>query len=118
MSIRRRGKHILIELSNGLTLHVHLRMTGNLRVVPDIRLRLASTRAYFEFENARGLFFDDPRALGKIHLRTAERRLDAVRRTLAADDRPPLEDAQKKLERFRQDLLNAMFTDPKKEKKP
>jgi formamidopyrimidine-DNA glycosylase len=70
LSIGRRGKHILIELSTGLTLHVHLRMTGNLRVVPDIRLRLASTRAYFEFEDGRGIFFDDPRALGKIHLRT------------------------------------------------
>jgi len=54
----------------------------------------------------------------EIHLRNAERRLDAVRRTLSVDDRPPLEDAGKKLERFRQDLLNAMFADPKKEKKP
>src|SRR5216684_1306641 len=54
----------------------------------------------------------------EIHLRNAERRLDAVRRTLSVDDRPPLEDAGKKLERFRQDLLNAMFVDPKKEKKP
>jgi hypothetical protein len=54
----------------------------------------------------------------EIHLRNAERRLDAVRRTLSVDDRPPLEDAGKKLERYRQDLLDAMFTDPKKEKKP
>jgi len=54
----------------------------------------------------------------EIHLRNAERRLDAVRRTLSVDDRPPLEDAGKKLERLRQDLLNAMFADPKKEKKP
>lgn len=54
----------------------------------------------------------------EIHLRNAERRLDAVRRTLSVDDRPPLEDVVKKIEHFRQELLNAMFADPKKEKKP
>jgi hypothetical protein len=54
----------------------------------------------------------------EIHLRNAERRLDAVRRTLSVDDRPPLEDAGKKIEHFRLELLNAMFADPKKEKKP
>jgi hypothetical protein len=49
----------------------------------------------------------------EIHLREAQRRLENVRRTLAADDRPPIEAVEKKLAGFRQDLLNAMFA-PKK----
>jgi predicted Holliday junction resolvase-like endonuclease len=54
----------------------------------------------------------------EIHLRSAERRLTAVRRTLSVDDRPPLEEVEKKIERFRQDLLDEMFAPPKKEKRP
>lgn len=51
----------------------------------------------------------------EIHLRETQRRMASVRRTLAADDRPELEAAEKKLADFRQDLLNAMFA-PKKKK--
>jgi len=51
----------------------------------------------------------------EIHLRETQRRLESVRRTLAADDRPALEEVEKKLADFRQDLLNAMFA-PKKKK--
>lgn len=51
----------------------------------------------------------------EIHLRETQRHLTAVRRTLAADDRPALEKVEKKLADFRQDLLDAMFT-PKKQK--
>jgi len=54
----------------------------------------------------------------EIHLRQAERRLEAVRRTLSVDDRPPLEQVEKQLERLRNDLLDAMFAPPKKEHKP
>ena len=51
----------------------------------------------------------------EIHLRETQRHLDNVRRTLAAEDRPPLEAVEKKLADFRQDLLNEMFA-PKKKK--
>jgi len=51
----------------------------------------------------------------EIHLRETQRHLENVRRTLAADDRPPLEAVEKKLADFRQDLLNEMFA-PKKKK--
>jgi hypothetical protein len=51
----------------------------------------------------------------EIHLRETQRHLTAVRRTLAADDRPAVEAVEKKLADFRQDLLDAMFT-PKKKK--
>jgi formamidopyrimidine-DNA glycosylase len=66
-SIGRRGKHILIHLRGGGALHVHLRMTGNLFVIPDVRLRSVYVRAYFELNDGRGLVFEDPRLLGKIH---------------------------------------------------
>src|SRR5438132_3101252 len=46
--VGRRGKNILIGLSGGLTVRVHLRMTGDLRVIPDGRLRPASASAWFE----------------------------------------------------------------------
>ena len=70
-SVQRRGKHILIHLSNQRILHVHLRMTGNLYAIPDVRFRSSFVRAYFELSDGRGLVFDDSRVLGKIHLRMA-----------------------------------------------
>ena len=71
-AVTRRGKHILIHLSNQSILHVHLRMTGNLYTVPDVRFRSIFIRAYFELNDGRGLVFDDSRLLGKIHLRRAD----------------------------------------------
>ncbi|HEV3037584.1 MAG TPA: hypothetical protein VHA33_07355 [Candidatus Angelobacter sp.] len=50
----------------------------------------------------------------EITLRTTQRKLEALKRTLAADDRPPLDAIEKKLEQLRQDLLNEMFAPPKK----
>jgi formamidopyrimidine-DNA glycosylase len=66
--IDRRGKNILIVLSGGVTVRVHLRMTGNLYVIPDHRLRTASSSAWFELSGGRGLLFDDPRGLGTLTL--------------------------------------------------
>lgn len=70
-AVERRGKNIVLRLDDGAALRVHLRMTGDLHVIPNALLRAASTRALFEFDNGRALAFDDPRALGKIHLHTA-----------------------------------------------
>ena len=70
-SVMRRGKHILIYLNRDRILHVHLRMTGNLYAIPDVRFRSLFVRAYFELSDGRTLVFDDSRTLGKIHLRTA-----------------------------------------------
>ncbi len=73
MRVRRTGKHILVDLDRDRTLHVHLRMTGNLYVIPEIRLHSATTRAWIELPNGAGIVFDDPRALGKMQLHpTAE----------------------------------------------
>src|SRR5260370_12913495 len=64
--VDRRGKNILIALSGGLTVRVHLRMTGNLYVIPDFRLRAAHLSAWFELADGRGLLFEDTRGLGTL----------------------------------------------------
>jgi formamidopyrimidine-DNA glycosylase len=69
--IDRRGKNILIALSGGLTMRVHLRMTGNLYVVPDWRLRAAGVSAWFELDGGRGLIFEDTRGLGALTVHDA-----------------------------------------------
>lgn len=68
--VARRGKNILLWLDSGSALHVHLRMTGNLFVVPDVRFRGNGARVWMELEGGRGVIYEDPRALGKIHLLT------------------------------------------------
>src|SRR5258708_36146030 len=67
-AVDRRGKNILLRLSNGRTLRVHLRMTGNLLVIPDVRFLNASVRAWFELEGGKGLVFEDQRLLRTIHV--------------------------------------------------
>lgn len=67
--VGRKGKHILVELASGSMLHIHLRMTGNLYTIPDVRFRAVTVRAYFELDNGEALVFEDSRVLGKIHLR-------------------------------------------------
>jgi formamidopyrimidine-DNA glycosylase len=64
--IDRRGKNILVELSGGLMMRVHLRMTGNLYVIPDWRLRPAAASAWFAFDDGRALLFEDTRGLGAL----------------------------------------------------
>ncbi|MBI4277154.1 MAG: formamidopyrimidine-DNA glycosylase, partial [Armatimonadetes bacterium] len=65
--IRRRGKYLLIDLDGGLTLIVHLRMTGDLEVLPASRPVHRHTRVIFAF-NGRHLRFADQRRLGHMDL--------------------------------------------------
>src|SRR5215469_5514921 len=69
--IERRGKNILVHLSGGLTMRVHLRMTGNLYVIPDWRLRAAGLSAWFELDDGRALVFEDTRGLGALTMHEA-----------------------------------------------
>jgi formamidopyrimidine-DNA glycosylase len=66
LRIERRGKNILVHLSGGYVLRVHLRMTGNLFVIPDARLQSARVRVYFLLKDGRGLVFEDSRVLGSV----------------------------------------------------
>lgn len=64
--IDRRGKHILVRLDGGWFMRVHLKMTGNLTVIPNARLRASTVRAWFELDDGRAIVLDDPRALGRV----------------------------------------------------
>ena len=83
-AVRRRGKNIIIDLDMDRSLHVHLRMTGNLYVTEDARFRPATARAWFELSDGRGLVFDDSRCLGKIHLRR-QREIEEMEKELGPE---------------------------------
>jgi glycerophosphoryl diester phosphodiesterase len=50
-------------------------------------------------------------------LRLCNRNLENMKRTLAAEDRPQVEAVQKKVEQLTEEVLEAMFSSPKKEHK-
>lgn len=76
----RRGKALLIKLSNEYTMMVHLRMTGQLIFVGSADRFAAGhpdggfmeempgrhTRVYFEFEDGTNLYFNDQRKFGFV----------------------------------------------------
>src|SRR5215469_10891976 len=59
----------------------------------------------------------DERKQVEILLRQTQRHVEAVKRTLAAEDRPELDRVEKKLEQYRQELLDSMFAPKKKDNK-
>lgn len=50
-------------------------------------------------------------------LRECHRRLENLKRTLAAEDRPSVEAVEKQLEKLTEEVLESMFASPKKDKK-
>jgi formamidopyrimidine-DNA glycosylase len=66
-AIERCGKNIVIRLSSGAALRIHLRMTGVLRVIPDACLYTDSVRVLFTLKDGRGVVFEDRRILGTVH---------------------------------------------------
>ena len=98
-SVRRRGKYLLVGLEGGLTLALHLRMTGNLLLraadedgeVADLmegdrlggpRLyeshpHLRHLRARFELDDGRQLLFTDVRRFGQAVLLEGREETDA-----------------------------------------
>jgi formamidopyrimidine-DNA glycosylase len=75
VAVRRRAKSILVDLSSGETIHVHLRMTGDLRIEADPRLYVGgeatTVRLEWRLVRKRRLLFVDPRALGRVRVLTA-----------------------------------------------
>lgn len=62
--VHRRGKHILFDLSGGLTLIVHLRMSGRFSLLPGERENPKFTHAIFYLDGDQRLVFDDQRHFG------------------------------------------------------
>lgn len=67
-SFERQGKHILVRLDKGLSLDVHLKLSGNLTVIPDARLHTDAVRALFTLKGGSGLALEDRRVLAYVHL--------------------------------------------------
>lgn len=68
--VHRRGKQVLVDLTTGLTIRIHLGMTGDVYFISDYRLRPQSARAWFQLDDGRAIVFDDPRVLGRLNLYT------------------------------------------------
>jgi formamidopyrimidine-DNA glycosylase len=69
-AVERRGKNILIRLSGGLTLWVHLKMTGRFRLASPGEPRRRHDLVLFDLEGGDGrqLRFHDPRRFGRLRL--------------------------------------------------
>jgi formamidopyrimidine-DNA glycosylase len=62
--IKRRGKYILIHLSNRRTILTHLRMTGRFIYLDGDAANTPHTRALFWLDDGKKLLFDDVRQFG------------------------------------------------------
>jgi formamidopyrimidine-DNA glycosylase len=82
--IERRGKNIVLRLDAAVALRIHLRMTGDLEVIPHARLHTATVRVLFALHDGRALAFDDPRLLGTVHFHT-DAELEAKLADIGAD---------------------------------
>lgn len=79
MGIRRRGKFIVFDLSRGLTLLVHLRMTGRLNWMPADSPRNRHEHVILAVGAAHSLRFQDTRKFGRMQLtRTPETILEPL----------------------------------------
>lgn len=66
--LRRRAKYLIVDLSGGSALLIHLRMTGQLSVVPADRPPGPYDRVTFDLDNGQQLCFSDRRKLGRLYL--------------------------------------------------
>ncbi len=66
--LKRRGKYLLIKFTDGWTLTIHLRMTGQLIVVPVTEPVADATYFRLSFDNQTELRFRDQRKFGRVAL--------------------------------------------------
>ena len=66
--VHRRGKHILFDLDNNLTLIAHLRMSGRFMLLPLERELPKYTHAIFYFADEARLIFQDQRHFGLMKI--------------------------------------------------
>lgn len=66
--VRRRGKHILIDLDNARTLLVHLRMSGRFMLLGTDRADPKFTHAVFYLDDESRLVFQDQRHFGFMRI--------------------------------------------------
>jgi formamidopyrimidine-DNA glycosylase len=71
-AIGRRGKQLVVDLAGGAFLTVHLKMTGQLFVVPAARARDPYERLALSLDDGRELRFRDIRKFGRVGLYGAD----------------------------------------------
>ena len=67
-SFERRGKYMLLGMSDGSTLIVHLRMTGKLLIQPGDTEPKLHTHVVIDLDDGTSLHYNDPRKFGRIWL--------------------------------------------------
>ena len=72
-ALRRRGKYLLVDLSSGDTLVVHLGMSGSFRVEPLDALPQPHDHVVFELAARRGVVYNDPRRFGSMDVIATDR---------------------------------------------
>lgn len=72
-SVHRRGKHILIDLSTGRTLIVHLRMSGRFMLLPAEAENPRFAHATFDLDGDERLVFEDQRHFGFMRIVETDR---------------------------------------------
>ena len=65
-SLRRRGKYLLFDLEGGVTLLIHLGMTGRLLAGPPPSPPLPHVHLVFHLEGGLDLFYQDIRRFGQV----------------------------------------------------
>ena len=70
-SVSRRGKHQMLDLEDGRTLHVHFRMTGDWDIGRTEEPMPARARATLDFSDGTRVSLVDPRALSTLTLHAA-----------------------------------------------
>ena len=126
-NIRRKGKALLLDLENGITMMIHLRMTGQLIFRGDesfagghptdsffTELPDKQTRVIFELENGT-LFFNDQRKFGFVKvLETAEVENDKFIKALAKEPWDiTFDEFKKNLMRHKSAPIKAVILDQK-----
>ena len=66
--LTRRGKHILMTLSGGYFLCIHLRMTGRLLLKDNLTFENPYVRIRVDLDKGKSLYFHDTRKFGRWHL--------------------------------------------------
>ena len=67
-AIRRRGKYLVFDVTDGYTMLLHLRMSGRLHLVAADTPRIKHEHVVLSFADGRQLRFHDTRKFGRISL--------------------------------------------------
>ena len=68
LDVGRRGKFVVLCLSGEMTLLIHLRMSGQLRIESAEETAERYARVIFSMADGRRLVFSDPRKFGRVYL--------------------------------------------------